>query len=376
MKRGLILLLTASLCCFCRTVTEIDNGIPSLDIINIDQEVDDLSNYVEDIQVIPMDSSTIVNVANKLLVFGNSLITDRLLEFDKSGKLIKKYGNIGRGPGEYIHVSDICINSLGTELLCLDSQNSVIRYSLNDGSFLESIKTDITGITATAILPMEDNGFALVFPNPPMEDITDFSKEFFCLKVFDSKGRMVREDLPRQDFNISMFHSPATQMANNTYMLYYTIGEGISYLFDGTSYSPDVKLRLGDKCVPEKYMFTDGNKNPWLKVGELFEKAYIKAPGSLCKTNEYYYCSVFGENSSVWNHVIDNTGKHGICWKSIGEELPPMMAISSDEDYFYFCYGETGDSVSDPIGKLLKEKYNLFLSEKDNPIIVKIKFKL
>ena len=375
MKRVCVFFTAIFLCCFCHTETNSNSDIPVLDI-SLDKEVEDLTDYIEDVQVITLDSGIFVKNANKLLNYSDRFITDELIEFDKSGRLTKRYGNTGRGPGEYIHVSDICINSSGTELLCLDSQNTVLHYSLKDGSYLKSDKADMTGITATAILPMRDNGFALVFPNPPMEDIADFSKDFHCLKVFDSNGTMLKEDLPRQDFNISMFHSPATQMADNTYMLYFAIGEGPSYLFNGDSYSSEINLLLGDKRIPEKYAFHDGNKNPWLRVGDIFEQDFLKAPGSLCKTDKLYYCSVFGENSSVWNHVVDMTSGHGICWKSIGGDFPPMTAIASDNDYLYFSYGETGNSVSDPIGKLLREKKNLSLSDNDNPVIVKIKFKL
>ena len=149
--------------------------------------------------------------------------------------------------------------------------------------------------------------------------------------MYNSKGELIGEDLPREDFNIYLFRVPSTQISDNRYTLSFTPGSGSSFLFDRTGYAPRFFLDLGEKSLPEKYAFRQGN-NPWNAVEDIFEQDYLKCPAALCTSESWTYGAVFGEASSVWNYLIPASGRKGIRWQSVGGMNPPMIGLASDEE--------------------------------------------
>ena len=60
--------------------------------------------------------------------------------FEHNGKFLSKIKSIGKGPGEYIHISDIDINEKDQELYILDwDGGKICNYDLK-GNFLRDIK--------------------------------------------------------------------------------------------------------------------------------------------------------------------------------------------------------------------------------------------
>lgn len=58
--------------------------------------------------------------------------------FNMQGKFMRKFGKIGKGPKQYIHISDFCIYD--NELCILCNNNNVIFYNLNTNKFIKKIK--------------------------------------------------------------------------------------------------------------------------------------------------------------------------------------------------------------------------------------------
>lgn len=375
MKR-IAVILPILLCGACRQPKQIST-VQECDYISIVDEtevVQDLAPFVDNINLIRLDSSITFAGTNKIVRYRDRFITDALVEFDLTGKMIKKYGKLGRGPGEYLHITDYCIDSDERELLCLNHQNEILRYSLEDGSYMGTIRTGLRGMTAKAIYPLSKDTIAVFFPNPPTADLTNLNKAFYCLKMINTKGELVGEDLPRKDFNLSLFRVPSTQISDNRYTLSFTPGSGPAFLFDRTGYAPLFALDLGEKSLPEKYALHQGN-NPWDAVEDIFEQDYLKCPMALCLTDSWMYCAAFGEASSVWNYLIPASGRNGIRWRSVGGMTPPMIGLASDEKAVYFCYSEMSDKTDDPLAQLIINEAGAGLSEHDNPVIARVSFK-
>lgn len=375
MKR-IWLFLPILLCGACRQ-PEHKSTVQEYDYISIVEQteiVEDLAPFVNKIDLIRLDPAITIAGTNKIVRYRDRFITDALVEFDLTGKMIKKYGKLGRGPGEYLHITDYCIDSNEQELLCLNHQNEILRYSLEDGSYLGTIRTGLRGMTAKGIFPLSKDIITLFIPNPPTADLTNLDKAFYCLKMIDSRGELVGEDLLRKDFNFSLFRVPSTQISNNRYTLSFSPGSGPTFVFDKTGYAPLFSIDLGEKSLPEQYALHQGN-NPWDAVEDIFEQDYLKCPMALCFSDSWMYCATFGEASSVWNYLIPTSGRNGIRWRSVGGMSPPMIGLASDEDAIYFCYSETSDKTDDPLAQLIINEAGAGLSEHDNPVIARVSFK-
>ena len=373
--KHITLILPIILCGMCRQPEPLPtiHEIETVAIVGQTEVVQDLMQFVKSIELIRLDSVITVAGTNKIVRYRDRFITDALVEFDLTGKMVKKYGKLGRGPGEYLHIIDYCIDFDERELLCLNHQNEILRYSLEDGAYKGTIKTGLRGMTAKAVFPLSKDKVALFVPNPPTADLRKLDKPFYCLKMYNSKGELIGEDLPREDFNISLFRVPSTQISNNRYTLSFTPGSGSSFLFDRTGYAPRFFLDLGEKSLPEKYAFRQGN-NPGDAVEDIFEQDYLKCPAALCPSESWTYGAVFGEASSVWNYLIPASGRKGIRWQSVGGMNPPMIGLASDEEAVYVCYSESFGKTDDPLAELIIKEAGDSLSGSDNPIIAKVSF--
>lgn len=76
---------------------------------------------------------------NRIVVFDNSKNLS-VLVFDLDGTFSHKIGELGRGAGEYISISDFTVDDKKDEIYLLDSEDSKVKkYNLSTGKFINSI---------------------------------------------------------------------------------------------------------------------------------------------------------------------------------------------------------------------------------------------
>ncbi|GAO28099.1 6-bladed beta-propeller [Geofilum rubicundum] len=90
-------------------------------------------------------------------VHGNSALV-----FNSNGSFVSRIARHGRGPGEYIRLSDVYVDFEGNTIYLLDGCNSkkVLKYSLN-GRFLKENSIDFC---ASAFTRVEENCFVFSLP--------------------------------------------------------------------------------------------------------------------------------------------------------------------------------------------------------------------
>ena len=376
MKKVLLLMSLACLFAGCKTFGG-SNG-ETLKLLETTTVVKDLSGNIINLEVVPLTSDSVLlgNVSKLVLTpSGYALLHGgEAFGFGEDGSFLHRFGRAGRGPGEYRSLNDICVSQSGESLLCLTSMNEVISYSLDDGSLEWKTRTDLQGNTAAALLPWKEDSLALFVANPVMADAGDLDKEFNCLKIIDSEGKITHEELLRTDFNVSMgFMSPTMQNAGNTYVLSYLPASGPCYLFDGRGMSELCTLDFGKDALPDKFAFK-GYSDPWMSVGDIFEKPYYKCPSTVGVFGDFIFCTAFFENSTVWNFISD--GRKGIRWQSVPEQGQPIWPLAADGKYLYYVYGDYGKTDSDdPLKRQLIEG-GLVLQPEENPVIVKVEYGL
>ena len=379
----IICLLFSVMLFSCKEKTHNDEDCKTINLLE-SEIIPSLDEYIESIEEITLENDPVkVVYPKKLLVSGNNMFvlsSGQVYSFDESGFFNYYVGRKGNGPDEYLFILDCCVSLDEKSILCLDSRNTIYRYSTVDGRFIEKIETNEKG-TASTVVPMENDSFGLFFPNPPDKQMNDFDSDFYCLKLFNKKGVLHEEHLLREDYNILMsFRSQTVQESGNKYVLSYMPGDGICYSFDNGDVKPLFYLSFDGKGLPKG--FTKKSEDPFLMIGDIFESDYYKNPSSVCQTSSLLFCSAFGPNSSYINFVFNKATERGVRWQSYGNEAPPMSALCADDNYFYFAFEESSlsidsaETIPDPFIRTLVTKFGVLKGADDNPLIIKVKFKI
>lgn len=182
--------------------------------------IKDFNPYIDSIKIIPLettDESLITHIEKILLTQDKQMIilnSTGIILFDSEGKFLFRIGKIGRAPGEYQKIYDICLD--GKFLLAVDHNNNVLKYSLETGEFIQQITPIFPDKypTCIGIAPATEGGFFLFCCNPFND--SDFTRDFYCLNQFDEKGNHVARFLLREDYVVVT--SIITQSYDNSYL--------------------------------------------------------------------------------------------------------------------------------------------------------------
>lgn len=343
--------------------------------------VTDLSPFVAELELIDMSSDSVylsgiikmLATSEKYFFLSGGVVFSR----SKNDKDIKRIGRIGRGPGEYLIIKDIALNFEKTELWCLDVYNSILRYDINEGFFLGSIKTGKDIAHAEGIVPMADSRFGVYVPNPLMKDMADDNLSFYCLRIFDYNGKERGREIPWKDYNIDAgFSSPVSFSDNDICILSPESSSCPSVLFEEGREKEQLFFDFGRKNVPFRYSFRAGD-DPMLMLEDMFKEDYYKLISYVFLYDRGLYFRAYGENSSLWNFIIPKNNEKGIRWCSIGGVTPPVSAIAVENGALFFSYDDYGlvssiEEEPDPLKKCVMETFGIPHSNK--PCLIKVRF--
>lgn len=341
--------------------------------------VTDLSDYVAELELIPMssDSLTLSGVIKMLITSDKYYFLSGGVVFSMDKSIehrIKRIGEIGRGPGEYILVKDIAIYNGGAELWCLDVDNSILRYKTKDGSFVGdiSIRSDIAH--PKAIIPLTEDRFAIYVPNPLVKDMEQDDISFYCLRVFDIGGKERASGLLWKDYNIDAGFSSPVSYSNDSLSVLCSGSSHPCLVFNKGVETEHLFLDFEKKNVPFRYSFRAGS-DPMLMLSDLFREDYYKLVSSVYFFGEDFYFCAYGEKSTLWNFILPKDGNSGIRWRSIGGLTPPISAIAIEDGSLFFAYEDYGEisqeEERDPLKKCVMNKFGVPSS--NEPCIIKVK---
>jgi hypothetical protein len=88
----------------------------------------------------------VIGRINNMQVFDNYIFildsdkAKKLFIFDKNGKYLRQIGSLGQGPGEYIELTDFCLDTINRGIYILDSSKDILhKYNFDNGKFISSI---------------------------------------------------------------------------------------------------------------------------------------------------------------------------------------------------------------------------------------------
>lgn len=345
------------------------------------KEVYELDKYIRDVQVIPIVSDSLIfsGISKMIVSDKRYIILSGGVVFSVSfdGRSVCRIGNVGRGPGEYLSVKDIAINVYNDEIWCLDILNEVLRYDLQSGKYIASCEQDENGY-ATAIIPLDNNSFALYFPNPRDEDLTKRHVKFYSYREYDSDGNILNQGMPWNEFALETnFVQPLSYTADSCSVFASGSSDPIVVYKHG-HIREKIKLDFGIYNVPENY-FKSRSINPYILAEQLFEQDYFKLVSSVYILGNDIYFQAFGKQSSSWNFFFERGTDKGIRWRAVPTAGPPQNAIGSDGEYLYYEYESLGrfsmSEEQDPLMRAVLKRYGQLMEEANN-YIIKLKIQL
>lgn len=117
------------------------NNLNVIDPPNFVKDKVSLSEIAVDINYVPLDNSSpvgrILNIKKVNKSYYISVQNVGLLVFNKDGKVVRKIGNIGRGPGEYLVYLNFTVNEDKGTIFVIDN-NTIKTYS-EGGNFIRNI---------------------------------------------------------------------------------------------------------------------------------------------------------------------------------------------------------------------------------------------
>jgi len=165
------LFITASFNLACNQITNVDHSIEHVIFFNEfkpDNKFSFSQLLSEKYSFIPLETDsniliggiTKATVINDYLLILDSRFSKSLYLFDLNGKFINKFGEVGKGPGQFLQPLDFTFDSESQRLFVLDAGLKVFTYEMN-GKFISTIDLSIKKVSAFKF-EKTPVGFALI----------------------------------------------------------------------------------------------------------------------------------------------------------------------------------------------------------------------
>lgn len=236
------------------------------------------SGIIEEIEIIPLQSpynSSFIGQYHQLVISGGDFYianfegSTNLLRFDAKGNFINSIGMMGRGPQEYLSMSDFSFDDDGNPIIFSDQNQAVYQY-LPNGTFVKKTELKNRFIKATDGTA-DDYYLYLGFNNATVP--------YRLLRV-DKQGK-TEESYLEGEFNVLMMSesTPVFTHYRGAIYLRESLNNIIYKIEDGTI-QPAFALDFGAYNVPQEY----------------FEKSYAMAAAEFLFAREFVSTRKFFEN--------------------------------------------------------------------------------
>lgn len=354
-----------------------------IDPDNIEREyMEHASKIIKKVSYIPLETSDkcLIGDIEKLIysqgyfyIFDN--MSNRIYQFDDSGRFIRQIGNVGKGPGEYIRITSFTHNKVnnGISIYC-ERKQSILEYD-SLGFFIKEIKI---GLVAYDFISFENHYVFYTgrFPNKSL--FPDIFPEQYRLVVMNNDS--VKGTFLKSTYSEALMNYPISLYSNN----FYSYDDSIS-LVEATN----VVYRLDDLVKPI-YAIDFGKYNEQIDYVKPMSNNEIKriSKMKLCGLRSFYeikdllYIEYSSYNGYIYGCLyLKNDQKVinlGPIWVNDIDKIlmPNIVSATGNKLIGYFEASEfnlmiqTNDHVLAP--ELIKMSENI--NESDNHIICLVEF--
>ena len=310
------------------------------------------STIIEDVRFIPLETKneSLFGSINELIVTDDLFfILDKALKkvlcFDIDGKFKFLIHNLGKGPKEFIEVSDIFVDSTDKNLFLLDSdQNKILKYDF-EGNFLK--ETIIDFVYPFRSFSVNNGNYLIDFNNRVIPGM--FPELEFDLITLDSLGKVKSRNLAYNKVYNPYMYDHTTCFSNNSDGLQYiSLLKKSIYTISGNTIQKKYLLDFGKDNISEKDLLEFKNieisdPNDLKKIAKkLSDKisSFSNGPINFLESETHIVFS-YVNNRSLLRAIYDKTSKRTITDAQavydhkLGSILRFSLPISVNENNFY-----------------------------------------
>jgi hypothetical protein len=205
----LILLLSILSCSNDKKQRRDDFGVHVIDMDKIEKvDILKMSQFFKNVVPIILETtqnSLIGEMIDKLYAMDSILIiadyseAKSIFVFNREGKFSHKIGRMGRGPGEYVNISDFCVDTVGKIIYVLDIVvDRIHKYEIYSGKHIKSIKLPEILTAGYSYIDYKNN--ALYFGVSGC-DFTNEIKGFLLYKIDSDSGEIIESLFDVGEYN-------------------------------------------------------------------------------------------------------------------------------------------------------------------------------
>lgn len=146
-----------------------------------------LTRIADNIIYIPLDNRVKIRLINDVIMTQHSIFLssdEGILKFNREGKIVRRIGNKGRGPGEYTYCANFTVDKLSETVYVKDRDNLIKVYS-KDGTFMRDINLQNTGSGIDLIEFYDSRLFVSYF--------LQFGESEYNWIITDTLGKIIRK---------------------------------------------------------------------------------------------------------------------------------------------------------------------------------------
>ena len=335
-------------------------------------QTEDITNSIDSIKIINLASEKcLLSIIKKMLILDNNnfIIMDKngVYEFSSEGSFVRQYGGKGRGPNEYIALTDIsCVDG---RLFILDGMNKVLVFNTSNGKFVKYITPvwDSQPRRQDGIAALASGGFYIFSANVNMEQGGAAQR---CLYEFDANGRQVTSYIPCNSFTIPF--APTYQGVNNSTILK-PFNDDVIMRINENGVIPAYRLDFDGRFAPVTVLYKDGMAD----MTSYLNSDYYKNIVYISETENYLAFHATGPAQSAYGYICNKSTGRGVVLQAQDKRTIPTLFLCGDAEYLYFALNIYNDhnfqERTDPLTKYIVQKTG-YIHEENNPTIVGVRF--
>lgn len=254
MKNILILLLLIINIVGCNNKYEVvDASSNDAAMYTIDVPLDEIEkeDLLDNVNYIFLDEKFLIGSVSRILFFNNKIlihdkIGERIVAFDMAGGYLFHINNKGKGPLEYLKISDFTIDKLNNEIIIYDDRShKIIRYSIDKDKYIKEIKVEFY---PTAIA-WNDN--SIYFYNPYTFNYPRKKELHYSLIKTNEKGNIKKKYFTVDDkMGNFMSNSNPLGFSYGKYLTFHNRFENIIYSIENNTVFINCRIQFQNN---EKY---------------------------------------------------------------------------------------------------------------------------
>jgi hypothetical protein len=185
-----------------------------IDVTEISSDNFSMTDIIDSSYFIPLEANdeSLIKAIDKIVFDYDKIFVldkqgnNKILVFDRQGKFVSSIGKIGKGPGEYIEISDFCLDTQDKMIYLLCERRRLMLYNYN-GDFVEQKNVDFHA----AKMEYSNEHFYFIgdqqdFFNLLVTDINfKIIDKFFSDKDWGSNTRLLIHPLQKMDSLVYYF---------------------------------------------------------------------------------------------------------------------------------------------------------------------------